>query len=63
MQSGEHDAALPWGSWPPANKQMAAALEYAGYDVKFEYGTGSHNLRHAGALFADTPRWLWGQPR
>jgi enterochelin esterase-like enzyme len=59
MQSGEADADIILGSWPLANKEVAAALEFAGYDVKFVFGEGGHNLRHAGALFADTLRWLW----
>ena len=48
------------GNWPLANKEMAAALEFAGYDFQFEFGSGGHNLRHGGALFADTLRWLIG---
>lgn len=59
MQSGEADADIILGSWPLANKEVAAALQFAGYDVKFVFGEGGHNLRHAGALFADTLRWLW----
>lgn len=59
LQSGERDADIVTGSWPLANRQMAAALEFAGYDVCFEFGTGGHSLRHGGALFADTLRWLW----
>jgi enterochelin esterase-like enzyme len=59
MQSGEADADIITGSWPLANKEIAAALEFAGYDVKFVFGEGGHNLRHGGALFADTLRWLW----
>jgi len=60
MQTGEHDADLPFGNWPLANQQLAAALEYSGYEVRFELGTASHNARHGGAMFADTLRWLWG---
>ncbi|MGH6956217.1 MAG: alpha/beta hydrolase [Caulobacteraceae bacterium] len=59
MQSGSADADILFGSWPLANQQIAAALEFAGYDVKFVFGEGGHNLRHGGALFADTLRWLW----
>ncbi len=33
--------------------------EYAGYDHRFEFGNGGHSLRHGGALFADSLRWLW----
>ncbi|MCG8423523.1 MAG: hypothetical protein MJE77_36955 [Proteobacteria bacterium] len=60
LQSGERDADIIFGSWPRANRAMAAALEFAGYDVRFEFGQGGHNLRHGGALFAEALRWLWG---
>ena len=59
LQSGAADADIIFGSWPLANQEMAAALEFAGYDCRFEFGTGGHNLRHGGALFADTLRWLF----
>ena len=59
LQSGANDADILFGSWPLANKEMAAALEFAGYDFKFVFGEGGHNLAHAGAIFADTLRWLW----
>lgn len=59
LQSGERDANIVTGNWPLANQQMASALEFAGYDHRFEFGVGGHNLRHGGALFADTLRWLF----
>jgi enterochelin esterase family protein len=37
---------------------MANALDFAGYDSRFEFGTGGHTLRHGGAIFADSLRWL-----
>ena len=58
MQSGALDADILWGSWPQANQALAASLEFAGYDVRFEFGPGGHNLRHGGAIFADSLRWL-----
>jgi len=60
LQSGAGDADIIFGSWPLANQAMAAALEFAGYDYRFTFGTGGHNLRHGGAIFADTLRWLFG---
>lgn len=59
LQSGENDAATLWGDWPTANQAMAKALQYTGYEHRFEFGTGGHSLRHGGALFADSLRWLW----
>ena len=58
LQSGEQDASIMLGDWPLANQSMARALEYAGYDYHFEFGTGGHSLRHGGALFAESLRWL-----
>ncbi len=58
MQSGEADADILFGSWPLANKEVAAALTFAGYEVKFVFGEGGHSLRHGGAVFADSLRWL-----
>ncbi len=59
MQSGSADADILFGSWPQANQAVAASLDFAGYDVKFVFGEGGHNLRHGGAVFADALRWLW----
>ena len=59
LQSGENDAETLAGDWPLANRTMANALQHAGYDHQFVFGTGGHSLRHGGAIFADSLRWLW----
>ncbi len=59
LQSGAADASYITGDWPLANQTMASALAFAGYDHRFEFGTGGHSLRHGGAIFADSLRWLW----
>jgi enterochelin esterase family protein len=59
LQDGESDLDCLLGNWPLANREMASALAYAGYDFKFVMGDGSHNLRHGGAIFADSLRWLF----
>ncbi|MGD8416985.1 MAG: alpha/beta hydrolase-fold protein [Pseudomonadales bacterium] len=59
LQSGENDADTPFGNWALANRTMASALDWAGYDYRFAFGTGGHNLNHGGAIFADSLRWLW----
>ena len=65
LQSGEADASYITGDWPLGNKTLAAALDFARYDYRFEFGTGGHSLRHGGAIFADSLRWLWreAEPR
>ena len=60
LTSGAGDANIIIGNWPLANKAVAAALEYAGYESRFVFGEGGHSLRHGGAVFADSLRWLAG---
>ena len=59
LQDGENDLDIVFGHWLHANRQMAAALAYAGYDHQLVVGTGGHSLRHGGALLPETLRWLW----
>jgi enterochelin esterase family protein len=59
LQDGENDLDNQFGNWPLANKQMAKALEFKGYDYKFVFGTGAHDGNHGGAIFPDSLRWLW----
>ena len=48
------------GSWPLANRQLAASLRYMGYDVRFDWAEGfGHDSRHGGSLFPDALKWLW----
>jgi enterochelin esterase family protein len=49
-----------FGNWPLANQDMAAALKFAGYDYQFIMGKGTHNTKHAGSIFPETLRWVWG---
>lgn len=57
--TGENDGDSKHGNWFLANRQMAAALKYAGYDFKFMYGKGSHHIKHAANIFPDALNWLW----
>ena len=67
MQDGTQDhivapepfGSSPFGSWPINNQVMYEALEFAGYDVKLEMGTGAHNTQQAGAVLPAALRWLW----
>ena len=59
LQEGENDLDNLHGNWPLANKQMAMALKFAGYDYRFVMGSGKHSGRHGGAIFPDTLRWIW----
>lgn len=56
--SGDVDNAF--GSWPWANQQMASALKYMGYDVRFDWAEGySHNADFGGERFPEAMKWLW----
>jgi enterochelin esterase family protein len=59
LQGGEKDLNNVFGHWPLANKQMAEALKFAGYDYRFEFGQEGHNGKHGGAILPDSLRWLW----
>ena len=59
LQDGANDLDNAHGNWPLANQEMAAALRFAKYDYKFEYGEGGHNGIHGGAILPDSLRWLW----
>jgi enterochelin esterase-like enzyme len=59
LQAGANDLDNQHGNWPLANQEMAAALKFAKYDYRFEYGVGAHTHHHGGAILPDTLRWLW----
>jgi len=59
LQDGAADLDNLHGHWPLSNKDMAASLKFAGYDYKFEFGTGGHSGKQGGAILPDVLRWLW----
>ncbi|MBC7665193.1 MAG: hypothetical protein H7276_15640 [Caulobacter sp.] len=61
LQDGENDLDIVFGHWLHANRQMAAALAYVGYEHQLVVGSGGHSLKHGGALLPDALRRLWGR--
>ena len=59
LQDGSNDLNIYAGSWWNANQDILAALQFAGYDVKNEWGDGGHNGKQGGPLLPDVVRWLW----
>jgi len=59
LQTGEHDLNIVFGDWVLANRTLASALAYRGIEHQLVVGHGGHSLRHGGAIFPDTLRWLW----
>ena len=66
LQTGSNDLDIRFGNWVLANRTLASALEYRGYDHQLVIGEGGHSLAHGGAIFPDTLRWLfrdWRAPK
>jgi sugar lactone lactonase YvrE/enterochelin esterase-like enzyme len=60
LEDSSGDLDNPFGNWPLANQQMAAALRYMGYDLRFDYAEGyAHNSKHGGPLLPEALQWLW----
>ncbi len=60
LQDGYKDSWNPlFGSWFEANYQLGTALEFAGYDAKFDWAEGVHSVRRASEIFVEVMDWLW----
>ena len=59
LQDGENDLDNVHGNWPLANREMAAALKFSGYDYRLEMGIEGHNGKHGGAILPEMLRWTW----
>ena len=59
LQDGSNDLVNQAGSWPEANRAMAAALRDKGYDYRLVFGEGTHNSKHGASILPDALRWLW----
>jgi sugar lactone lactonase YvrE/enterochelin esterase-like enzyme len=59
LQDGSNDLNIYSGSWWIANQDLAAALQYSGYDSTFVTGTEGHNSKHGSSILPDALRWLW----
>lgn len=44
LQTGERDLDVVFGNWPIANRDMASALAYRGYECELVIGEGGHTL-------------------
>lgn len=60
LQDGFSDTWNPvFGSWYEANRLLASALEFAGYDCAFDWAEGGHSVRRATEIFPEVMTWLW----
>jgi enterochelin esterase-like enzyme len=59
LQDGKDDLDNLFGHWPLANTDMAAALQFAGYEHRLVMSEGGHSGAWAGSLLPEALRWLW----
>lgn len=59
IHDDEHNLNNRHGDLVLANKMMASALEYRGYDYKYVLGRGGHNYEHVGAVLPEMLEWIW----
>ncbi len=60
LQDGSADIDSYAGNWPLQNQSMNAALNFQGYDHRFDYYEGeAHSTRKSSELMPDILRWLW----
>jgi enterochelin esterase-like enzyme len=58
-QTGSRDVDVIFGNIPIANHDLDASLKYRRYDSQLVFGNGGHSLRHGGAVFPETLRWIF----
>lgn len=58
MQTGLRDLDVVFGDWLLANRQMASALAYSGYDHELVVGEGGHSPAHGAQMLPDSLRRL-----
>ena len=60
LEDGYDDVWNPlFGSWFEANKVLASALDFAGYDAWYDWGPGVHSVSRSHRLFPQVMRKMW----
>ena len=59
LLGGENDLDNPFGHWPTANKLMASALAYQGYDYHLEWTPCFHGTKGMAPKLPEALRWIW----
>ena len=59
LQDGKDDLNNLHGNWPLGNQDLAAALQFAGYNYKFVMTEGGHSGKWGGEELPKALRWLW----
>lgn len=61
LQEGRDDLNNLHGNWPLGNRDLAAALQFAGYRYKLVMTDGGHSSKWGGEVLPDALRWLWDE--
>lgn len=61
LQEGTQDLNNLHGNWPLGNQDMAAALQFAGYNYKLVMTDGGHSGKYGGEELPSALRWLWAK--
>ncbi|MEZ6057409.1 MAG: alpha/beta hydrolase-fold protein [Planctomycetaceae bacterium] len=61
LQDGKDDLNNLHGNWPLGNQDLAAALQFAGYQYKLVMTDGGHSGKWGGEELPEALRWLWSQ--
>jgi enterochelin esterase family protein len=61
LQEGEQDLSNLHGNWPLGNRDMAAALQFAGYNYRLVMTQGGHSGQFGGLELPAALRWLWAK--
>lgn len=59
LQDGREDLNNLHGNWPLGNQELAAALQFAGYQYKLVMTEGGHSGKYGGELLPEALQWLW----
>lgn len=59
LQDGREDLNNLHGNWPLGNQDLAAALQFAGYQYKLAMTEGGHSGKFGGELLPEALQWLW----
>lgn len=60
LQDGSNDVwNATFGHWYEANQMLSTALDFAGYDTRYDWSDGGHSVKRASEIFEDVMIWLW----
>ena len=60
LQDGTNDVWNPlFGHWYEGNRMLATALDFAGYDARYDWSDCYHGVKRANEIFPEVMEWMW----